>query len=130
LKTANDLYEFFLIDNQVGHEVQTSRVASAISSLQQFINGTLLGMEPGYNTLQPTEARFVEWRDRSSQYPIWAANMQLALYPEMYISPALRLKKSAYFAQLENDINQNRITIDTTQDAVKAYLASFEEVAN
>ncbi|MEE4148505.1 neuraminidase-like domain-containing protein [Pseudomonas viridiflava] len=130
LKTANDLYEFFLIDNQVGHEVQTSRVASAISSLQQFINGTLLGMEPGYNTLQPTEARFVEWRDRSSQYPIWAANMQLALYPEMYISPALRLKKSGYFAQLENDINQNRITIDTTQDAVKAYLASFEEVAN
>ncbi|WP_163011554.1 neuraminidase-like domain-containing protein, partial [Pseudomonas viridiflava] len=40
LKTANDLYESFLIDNQVGHEVQTSRVASAIRSLQQFINGT------------------------------------------------------------------------------------------
>ncbi|MBI6577330.1 toxin [Pseudomonas viridiflava] len=130
LKTANDLYEFFLIDNQVGHEVQTSRVASAISSLQQFINGSLLGMEPGYNTLQPMEARFVEWRERSSQYPIWAANMQLALYPEVYISPTLRLKKSAYFAQLENDINQNKITIDTTQDAVKTYLASFEEVAN
>ncbi|SDW24824.1 hypothetical protein SAMN05444064_102230 [Pseudomonas syringae] len=130
LKTANDLYEFFLLDNQVGNEVQTSHVASAISSLQQLINGTLLGMEPGYETLQPTEARFVEWRERSSQYPIWAANMQLALYPEVYISPTLRLKKSGYFAQLENDINQNRINIDTTQEAVKAYLASFEEVAN
>ncbi|KPC28001.1 Insecticidal toxin protein [Pseudomonas syringae pv. cilantro] len=130
LKTANDLYEFFLLDNQVGNEVQSSHIASAISSLQQLINGTLLGMEPGYETLQPTDARFVEWRDRSSQYPIWAANMQLALYPEIYISPALRLKKSNYFAQLENDINQNRINIDTAQDAVKAYLASFEEVAN
>ncbi|OUM09169.1 toxin [Pseudomonas syringae] len=130
LKTANDLYEFFLLDNQVGNEVQTSHVASAISSLQQLINGTLLGMEPGYETLRPTEARFMEWRERSSQYPIWAANMQLALYPEVYISPALRLKKSGYFAQLENDINQNRINIDTTQEAVKAYLASFEEVAN
>ncbi|MDU8541967.1 neuraminidase-like domain-containing protein [Pseudomonas syringae group sp. J248-6] len=130
LKTANDLYEFFLLDNQVGNEVQTSHVASVISSLQQLINGTLLGMEPGYDTLLPTEARFVEWRDRSSQYPIWAANMQLALYPEIYISPALRLKKSSYFAQLENDINQNRINIDTTQEAVKSYLASFEEVAN
>ncbi|MDU8575443.1 neuraminidase-like domain-containing protein [Pseudomonas syringae] len=130
LKTANDLYEFFLLDNQVSNEVQTSYVASAMSSLQQLINGTLLGMEPGYETLLPTEARFVEWRDRSSQYPIWAANMQLALYPEIYISPALRLKKSSYFAQLENDINQNRINIDTAQDAVKAYLASFEEVAN
>lgn len=130
LKTANDLYEFFLLDNQVSNEVQTSHVASAISSLQQLINGTLLGMEPGYETLRPTEARFMEWRERSSQYPIWAANMQLALYPEVYISPALRLKKSGYFAQLENDINQNRINIDTTQEAVKAYLASFEEVAN
>lgn len=130
LKTANDLYEFFLLDNQVANIVQTSPVASAITSLQQYINGALLGMEPGYDLLRPDEARFVEWRDRSSQYPIWAANMQLALYPEIYISPDLRLKKSRYFAQLESDINQNKIHIDTTQEAVKSYLASFEEVAN
>ncbi|MBX8528030.1 toxin, partial [Pseudomonas cichorii] len=90
----------------------------------------LMGMEPGYDLLQPTEANFVEWRERSSQYPIWAANMQLALYPETFISPALRMKKSGYFENLENDINQNKISIDTTQEAVKSYLASFEEVAN
>ncbi|GFM70172.1 toxin [Pseudomonas cichorii] len=130
LKTANDLYEFFLLDNQVCNEVETSPVASAIASLQQYINGALLGMEPGYERLDPAQAHFVEWRDRSSQYPIWAANMQLALYPEVFISPALRLKKSGYFTQLENDINQNKISIDTTQEAVKSYLASFEEVAN
>ncbi|MCD5993406.1 toxin [Pseudomonas sp. CDFA 602] len=130
LKTANDLYEFFLIDNQVSNDVQTSYVASAISSLQQYINGALLGMEPGQESLRADDARFVEWLGRSSQYPIWAGNMQLALYPEVYISPALRLKKSAYFAQLENDINQNKIHVDTTLDAVNSYLASFEEVAN
>jgi hypothetical protein len=130
LKTANDLYEFFLLDNQVSYQVQTSYVASAIASLQQYINGALMGMEPGYDKLIPNEARYLEWRDRSSQYPIWAANQQLALYPEIYISPDLRLKKSTFFSQLENDINQNKIHIDTTQDAVKAYLASFEEVAN
>ncbi|MBX8569831.1 toxin [Pseudomonas cichorii] len=130
LKNANDLYEFFLIDNQVINEVETSYVASAIGSVQQFINGALMGMEPGYNLLQPTEANFVEWRERSSQYPIWASNMQLALYPETFISPALRMKKSGYFENLENDINQNKISIDTTQEAVKSYLASFEEVAN
>jgi hypothetical protein len=130
LKTANDLYEYFLIDNQVSNDVQTSPVASAIASLQQYINGTLLGMEPGYTDLRTDDAQFVEWKDRSSQYPIWAANQQLALYPEIYISPELRLKKSMYFSQLENDINQNKISIDTTQEAVKHYLASFEEVAN
>ncbi|MBX8572985.1 neuraminidase-like domain-containing protein [Pseudomonas cichorii] len=130
LKNANDLYEFFLIDNQVINDVETSYVASAIGSIQQFINGALMGMEPGYDLLRPTEANFVEWRERSSQYPIWAANMQLALYPETFISPALRMKKSGYFENLENDINQNKISIDTTQEAVKSYLASFEEVAN
>ncbi|MEB0091112.1 neuraminidase-like domain-containing protein [Pseudomonas sp. CCI4.2] len=130
LKTANDLYEFFLLDNQVSNDVMTSPVASAISSLQQYINGCLMGMEPGYTSLSPNEAQFVEWRDRSSQYPIWAANQQLALYPEIYISPDLRLKKSTYFTKLENDINQNKISIDTTQEAVKSYLASFEEVAD
>ncbi|MBX8484631.1 neuraminidase-like domain-containing protein, partial [Pseudomonas cichorii] len=86
LKNANDLYEFFLIDNQVINDVETSYVASAIGSIQQFINGALMGMEPGYDLLRPTEANFVEWRERSSQYPIWAANMQLALYPETFIS--------------------------------------------
>jgi hypothetical protein len=130
LKTANDLYEFFLIDNQVINEIETSYVASAVGSIQQFINGALMGMEPGYDLLQPTEANFFEWRERSSQYPIWAANMQLALYPETFISPDLRLKKSGYFGELENNINQNKISIDTTQEAVKSYLASFEEVAN
>lgn len=130
LKTANDLYEFFLLDNQVSNDVMSSPVASAINSLQQYINGSLMGMEPGYASLRPNEAQFVEWRDRSSQYPIWAANQQLALYPEIYISPDLRLKKSTYFSTLENDINQNKISVDTTQNAVNSYLASFEEVAN
>jgi len=130
LKTANDLYEFFLLDNQVSNDVQSSYVASAISSVQQYINGALMGMEPGYSTLRPDEAQFVEWRDRNSQYPIWAANQQLALYPEVYISPDLRLKKSTYFSKLENDINQNKINVDIAQEAVKAYLASFEEIAN
>jgi hypothetical protein len=130
LKTANDLYEYLLLDNQVAHEVQSSPVASAIASLQQYINACLMGMEPGYDQLRPDEAQFVEWKERSSQYPIWAANQQLALYPEVYISPELRMKKSTYFRHLENDINQNKITLDSVQDAVLAYLDKFEEVAN
>ncbi|WP_168184468.1 neuraminidase-like domain-containing protein [Pseudomonas sp. Bc-h] len=130
LKTANDLYEYLLLDNQVAHEIQSSPVASAIASLQQYINACLMGMEPGYDQLRPDEAQFVEWKERSSQYPIWAANQQLALYPEVYLSPELRMKKSTYFRDLENDINQNKITLDSVQDAVLAYLDKFEEVAN
>lgn len=130
LKTPNDLYEYLLLDTQVTQDVQTSRVASAISSIQQYVNGVLLGMEPGYQDRGLEQHNIVEWRDQKSQYPVWAANQQLTYYPEVYIDPSLRLKKSAYFAQLEQDINQNKIELDTTQEAVKTYLASFEEVAN
>ncbi|KIH85085.1 neuraminidase-like domain-containing protein [Pseudomonas batumici] len=130
LKTANDLYEFLLLDVQVSQEVETSWVASAIASLQQYINGVLMGMEPGYENKTLAEHQIVEWRDQQCQYPLWAANQQLAYYPSIYIEPSLRMKKSGYFRQLENDINQNKIHLDTTQEAVKHYLASFEEVAN
>ncbi|NWB89621.1 neuraminidase-like domain-containing protein [Pseudomonas agarici] len=130
LKTLNDLYEFLLLDVQVSQDVRSSWVASAIASLQQYVNGVLMAMEPGYEdkTLEPHE--IVEWRDRQCQYPLWAANQQLAYHPSIYIDPSLRLKKSSYFRQLEDDINQNKIHLDTTQEAVKSYLARFEEVAN
>lgn len=130
IKTTNDLYEYLLLDTQVSNDVLTSPVASAISSLQQYINGALLGMEPGHPVPPIDENELTAWRDQKSQYPIWAANQQLAIYPEIYIDPSLRLTKSAYFKHLEDNINQNKIHIDTTQNAVKNYLSSFEEVAN
>lgn len=137
LVTPNDLYEYLLLDTQVSQQVQTSRVASAIASVQQYINGILVGMEPGYATWQPTLEgaegqvwEVEEWRDQKSQYPLWAANQQLRYFPELYIDPTLRLGKSSYFQDLEQTVNQNRIHIDTVRKAVLQYLGKFEEVAN
>lgn len=130
ITTANDLYEYKLLDVQVSQAVPTSPVASAIASLQQYINAALMGMEPGYETKVMEDHLITQWREINSQYAIWAANQMLTYYPELYIDPSLRMTKSAYFRQLENDINQNKIHIDTTQEAVLGYLASFEEVAN
>ncbi|WP_322614785.1 neuraminidase-like domain-containing protein [Pseudomonas sp. BIC9C] len=130
IKTANDLYEYKLLDVLVSQAVPSSPVASAIASLQQYINGALMGMEPGYEVKVMEDHLLTQWREINSQYPVWAANQQLRYYPEVYIDPSLRMSKSAYFQQLENDLNQNKIHIDTAQEAVLAYLASFEEVAN
>jgi len=78
LRTENDLYEYLLLDTQVTQAVETSPVASAIASLQQYINGALLGMEPGYDDVRFSDALLTEWRDQRNQYPLWAANQQLA----------------------------------------------------
>lgn len=129
LTKPEDVYEYLLVDPLVEPAVQTSRGALAVASLQQYVNGIILGMEPGYEA-KLSDGPVAEWRDKNAQYPLWAANMMLESYPEAYIDPTLRLHKSGYFEDLEQTINQAKINTDTVGDAVLDYLSKFEEVAN
>ncbi len=130
IKTANDLYELWLLDVLVSQNVPTSPVACAIASLQQLVNSMMLNMEPGYHDDSFTPAQTQAWRDGLNRYPVWAAIQQLHHFPDIYLDPTLRLTKTDSFEQLENDINQAQIQPDTVQAAVLAYLARFEEIAN
>ncbi|NWB86248.1 Ig-like domain-containing protein [Pseudomonas gingeri] len=129
LTTPEDLYEYLLIDNQVGAQVETSRVAQGIASLQQYIHAIYNGMEPGYPYgFSAEELRL--WRESMSQYSIWAGYQMIEDYPENYIDPTLRLGKTSQFKTLENDLGQSRLTEDSVQVALKNYLSQFELVSN
>lgn len=130
LKTAQHLYEYWLLDVLVSQDVPTTPVACAIASLQQYINRILMNMEPGYDATTLTPERMQTWRNEMHQYPIWAAHQQLLYFPSIYLDPSLRNNKSDNFRQLENDLSQNRTQPDAVQSAVLAYLTRFEEVAN
>ncbi len=130
LRTAQDLYEYWLLDVLVSQDVPTTPVACAIASLQQYINRILMNMEPGYDQASITPEHLQTWRNEIHQYPIWAAHQKLLYFPASYLDPALRNNKSGNFQQLENDLNQSRIQADAVQSAVMAYLTRFEEIAN
>lgn len=130
IETANDLYEYLLLDVLVSQDVPTSPVACAIASLQQYIHGMLMNMEPGYASNSLTPEQLERWREEMYQYPLWAANQQLHYFPSIYLDPTLRQTRTENFKQLENDINLAQIQPDTVQAAVLAYLARFEEIAN
>ncbi|MGX1172904.1 Tc toxin subunit A-related protein [Pseudomonas sp. R151218B TE3479] len=130
LKTARDLYEYWLLDVLVSQDVPTTPVACAIASLQQYINRILMNLEPGYDPTSIGAERLKTWRDEMHQYPTWAAHQKLLYFPATYLDPALRAKKSENFRQLENELSQNQIQPDAVQTAVMAYLTRFEEVAN
>lgn len=130
LKTARDLYEYWLLDVLVSQDVPTTPVACAIASLQQYINRILMNMEPGYDRASITPEPMQTWRNEMHQYPIWAAHQKLLYFPASYLDPTLRNNKSDNFQQLENALNQNRIQADAVQSAVMAYLTRFEEIAN
>ncbi|WDG77606.1 neuraminidase-like domain-containing protein [Pseudomonas chlororaphis] len=126
--TTEDLYEYLLIDPEVGDEVQTSRVASAISSLQQYMTRIINDSEPGFQPVVPSDIN--AWRDGENQYAIWAAGADVLNYAENYISPTTRLEKSHYFKDLETTLNQNQLDPDRVQDTALAYLNQFEAVSN
>lgn len=129
VKTVDDVYAYWLLDPQVSHAVPTTRIASAIASLQQYINGIYLGLEPGYETQGMSADQQTEWRDQLLSYSLWRANQQLQHYPASYLSPTLRHDKSDSFNQLENQLNQFRIEPAPLLKAVHNYLSRFEELA-
>lgn len=130
VQTPEDVYEYLLIDPLVSNAVPTSRVAQAMSSIQQYINGITMNMEPGYQTQYLDQDNITSWKDGLSQYGIWAGEVELDTYPENYIDPTLRQSQTAYFKDLITDLNQNTINSDTAQQAVMNYLNKFEQVAN
>ncbi|MBX8494118.1 neuraminidase-like domain-containing protein [Pseudomonas cichorii] len=129
LTTPDDLYEYLLIDNQVGGEVETSRVAQGIASIQQYINAIYNGMEPGY-ARGFDEERLRLWREGMSEYSVWAGYQMIEDYPENYIDPTLRLSKTSQFQVFESELGQSRINEDNVSSALKNYLDSFELISN
>ncbi len=133
LVAPDDLYEYLLIDNQVSAEVDTSRVAQGIASIQQHVHAIYNGMEPGFGEI-PDLAEHNRtqqlWREGMSEYSTWAGYQMLADYPENYLDPSLRLGKTEAFKALEGDLSQARLTTDTVQKALGNYLTLFEEVSN
>lgn len=126
--TENDLYEYLLIDNQVTAQVDTSRVAQGIASVQQHIHAIYNGMEPGYGSVSHDTLSL--WRDGMAQYSQWAGYQMLEDYPENYLQPALRLDKTSMFETFESELSQARLSEDTVQKALGNYLQAFETVSN
>ncbi|MBX8541904.1 hypothetical protein K5D51_18450 [Pseudomonas cichorii] len=129
LTTPDDLYEYLLIDNQVSGEVETSRVAQGIASIQQYINAIYNGMEPGY-ARGFDEERLRLWREGMSEYSVWAGYQMIEDYPENYIDPTLRLGKTSLFQSFESALGQSRLNESNVQSALRSYVDGFETVSN
>ncbi len=125
-RDASELYEYFLIDVEMDPCMMTTRIKQAISSVQLFVQRCLMNLEPAVS-LNFEEAK--EWREWRKQYRVWEANRKVFLYPENWIEPELRDDKSPFFKDLENELLQNDVTMDTAETAFLHYLEKLDEVA-
>ncbi|MDD1759635.1 MAG: hypothetical protein LUQ44_03425 [Methanothrix sp.] len=119
-------HEYFLMDMQVGAEMDTSRIVQATSALQYYVQRCLMNLEPGAD---PATVPTAEW-EWVKNYRVWEANRKVFLYPENYIEPELRDTKTPFFEELEQELMQSDITKDSVEAAYLHYLEKFAEVAN
>jgi hypothetical protein len=132
-----DIYGFFLLDVEMSGCFRTSRVVCAISSLQLYVHRCLVNLEQSDPELNPDipdikvdpaliPAEEWEWR---KNYRVWEANRKVFLYPENYLEPDLRDNKTPIFKELEDELLQEKITMESAEAAYKKYVAQFAQLA-
>jgi hypothetical protein len=125
ISTADNLFEFFLMDVETQPPVETSRIRLALSSVQLFIERVLRNLEP---QVMPTDIDGSLW-DWMKRYRVWQANREVFLWPENWLYPELRDDQSPFFQQMMASLLQSDITDDAAASAYLDYLSSLEAVA-
>ena len=129
LRTPGDLFELLRLDPLDSYAVESSWVAEAISCAQQYIHAVYRKLEPGFEDHAFDPDDLALWQ-LYGNYPDWAALQMIACYPENYINPFVRRRKTSLFKTLENNLNQARLTTDSVQMALQDYLQPFEQICN
>ncbi|MCU1751293.1 neuraminidase-like domain-containing protein [Pseudomonas sp. 6D_7.1_Bac1] len=129
LRTPADLFELLRMDPLDSFAVQNSWAAEATSCAQHYIHAVYRKLEPGYADVEFDKRDLKTW-ELHSNYPDWAALQLIAIYPENFINPYVRRRKTSLFKTLENELNQTRLSIDSVQAALKNYLKAFEQTCN
>jgi Tc toxin complex TcA C-terminal TcB-binding domain/Neuraminidase-like domain/Salmonella virulence plasmid 28.1kDa A protein len=127
-KDANGLYEYFLIDVEMSPCQMTSRIKQAISSTQLFVQRCLMNLEKQVAASITVDVHWQQWKWMKN-YRVWEANRKVFFYPENWIEPELRDDKSPFFKELESELLQNDLTMDTAETSFLHYLEKLDAVA-
>jgi hypothetical protein len=123
--TADDLYNYFLLDVEMEPCMQTSRVRLALSAVQLFIERCLRNLEPEVN---PADIDATQW-DWRKRYRVWQANREVFLWPENWLDESLRDDQSPFFQTTMKQLLQSDITDNDAVSAYLGYLSNLELVA-
>jgi len=124
--SENRLYSYFLLDTQMAPCMQTSRIVSAISSVQLLIHRSLLNLEPNVY-IDDNDKQEWEWR---KNYRVWEANRKVFLYPENWIVPTLRRNKTELFKEAEELLQQDEFSERNAELAFANYLRGLSDVSH
>jgi hypothetical protein len=120
--TADDLSDVVLVDVQMGGASKISEIKLALNSLQRYIQRVRTGKEGLPVPLDVDEGTWT-WR---SHYRLWESNRKAFLFPENYLDPGLRRRKTPLFQDLEDTLLQVEIDDDAVTAAYMDYIDELE----
>ncbi|RDW68823.1 uncharacterized protein DSM5745_08583 [Aspergillus mulundensis] len=124
----DELYGHFLIDVQMGPELETTRLKQAITSVQLFVQRCTLGLD----SVRPEKPESLDrsMLDYIYRYRLWEADRTAFWYPENWVDPTLRDDKTEQFQALESKIMQSKLDEKTINDMIKEYVHSIDDISN
>jgi len=128
MKDENDLYEYFLVDVEMESCMPSSRIVLAHNSIQLFVQRCLIGLEPDAIADVEKDPNWNQWQWMKN-YRVWEANRKVFLYPENWYDVTLTDDKTYLLTEFINEIQQNELTNDTAEEALKKYLEKLDEIA-
>lgn len=117
IRSAEDLYQFLLIDVKMSGVSQTSYIKEGIGAVQLYIQRCRMNLEQGVDKLNIPD----HWWEWMCSYRVWEANRKVYLYPENYIDPNLRGNKSSVFEELKDQLMQGEVTDANVQNLYMDY---------
>jgi 5-hydroxyisourate hydrolase-like protein (transthyretin family) len=128
IKDKNDLYEYFLVDVEMEACMPSSRIVLAHNSIQLFVQRCLMGLEPSVIANVEEDPNWNQWKWMKN-YRVWEANRKVFLYPENWYDVTLSDDKTYLLTEFINEIQQNELTNDTAEEALKKYLEKLDTIA-
>jgi Neuraminidase-like domain len=111
---------------QMGSCMQTSRTKQAISSVQLFVQRCFLGLEKIKKANIVLDAERWKWMSKQT---IWTANRKVFLYPENWLIPSLRDKKTPIYNDLENTLLQRDVKSENILESFRGFVTGLADIA-
>lgn len=125
--SLDELSRELLIPVEIAPCRKTSRIREAISVIQRFMQLCKLGH---IKEISLSENNLEEWDTFRQSYRIWEVNRKILLFPDEYLLPNLRIKKTPLFSQSESELEQDEATQDTAETVVINYVRSLHEISS
>ena len=125
IRSEEALYQYLLIDINMGGETKISYVKEAVNAVQLYMQRCRLHLEPGIVHLNIPKM----WWSYIMNYTFWEKNRNVFVFPENFLISFSRKTKTKLFQDVENALMQSNLDKGYMEEIYLQYLDEFHQIS-